>query len=112
MKHAAELAGLGRIGRNTLLVNRRFGNMIWLSAVLLGVELEGDPIDEKEICPTGCRACIRICPVGALDSGLSMNQKACWEHAFGSPSQGGEWRIKCFACRSVCSHALGHCVSD
>src|SRR4030043_53854 len=33
LKHAAQLAGLGVIGKNTLLINEKYGNMIWLGAV-------------------------------------------------------------------------------
>lgn len=105
LKHAAELAGLGRIGRNTLLVNDRWGNMLWLSAVLVAAPLAGDAPAAYATCPDGCRACLDACPVGALD-GVSMDQKKCWEYAFGT-HHGGEWRIKCHTCRSVCPHCFG-----
>ena len=105
LKHAAELAGLGRIGRNTLLVNQRFGNMLWLGAVLTDAELEPDPPARYRTCPTSCSICLRTCPVQALDGPL-MDQAACWNHAFGT-HQGGEWRIKCNACRVACPNAMG-----
>ena len=105
LKHAAELAGLGRIGKNTLLINDNYGNMIWLSAVLVSEKLEPDPLAEYEGCLSTCTICLESCPIQALD-GVSMNQKTCWEYAFGS-HKGGEWRIKCFTCRQVCPHCLG-----
>ncbi|MBN1314825.1 MAG: epoxyqueuosine reductase [Anaerolineales bacterium] len=105
LKHAAELAGLGRIGRNTLLINDRYGNMIWLSAVLASVELEPDPMATYEVCPPDCTLCLDQCPVKALD-GVSMDQLKCWEYAFGKHN-GGEWRIKCFICRKICPNVLG-----
>jgi hypothetical protein len=40
------------------------------------------------------------------EGGMLMNQIACWEYAFGKHN-GGERRIKCFACRKVCPHCLG-----
>lgn len=105
LKHAGELAGLGRIGRNTLLVNARHGNMIWLGAVLTDAALAPDPLADYEPCVPGCEACVRACPIQALGD-PAMDQAACWNFAFG-PEGGGEWRIKCHRCRSVCPHHRG-----
>lgn len=105
LKHAAVLAGLGKIGKNTLLTNNEFGNMIWLSAVLVSARLTADPIAEYEGCVHDCSICLDVCPVNALD-GVSMDQKKCWEYAFGKHN-GGEWRIKCFACRKACPNRFG-----
>jgi epoxyqueuosine reductase len=105
LKHAAELAGLGKIGKNTLLINEKYGNMIWLSAVLVSINLEPDSFADYEGCLSSCTICLDSCPIQALD-GVSINQKACWDHAFGTHN-GGEWRIKCFACRKVCPYCLG-----
>jgi epoxyqueuosine reductase QueG len=50
LKHAGALAGSGVPGKNTLLVNERFGNMIWLGAALVSIDLEPDPIVSCEVC--------------------------------------------------------------
>ena len=105
LKHAAALAGLGTIGKNTLLINERYGNMIWLSAILVSLELEPDPLATYEGCIPDCTLCLSSCPVKALD-GVSMDQQSCWNYAFGTEN-GGEWRIKCYTCRQVCPHCLG-----
>lgn len=105
LKHAAVLAGLGEMGKNTLLVNSRFGNMIWLSAVFCAEELEPDPLVTDKLCLNGCDLCLTSCPVNALD-GISINQEACRNNAFGEHN-GGDWRIKCYICRKVCPNCLG-----
>lgn len=105
LKHAAVLAGLGKMGKNTLLVNDRYGNLLWLSSVLTSAALDPDPIASYEPCPSGCRICLEKCPVSALD-GISINQKACHSYAFGAKN-GGEWKIHCFTCRKVCPNCLG-----
>jgi len=105
LKHAAELAGLGRIGKNTLLVNEKYGNMIWLSAVLTSAVIDPDPPAEYETCPKNCRLCIDSCPAKALD-GVSIDQWACLEYAY-SGVDSGEFRVKCFKCRKICPNALG-----
>ncbi len=104
-KHAAVLAGLGRIGRNTLFVNERLGNMVWLASVLTEAELKPDPLADYEACIPGCHRCVDACPVHALDGEL-MEQKACSAHAFGA-RDGGEYRIHCYECRKVCPNRNG-----
>lgn len=42
LKHAAEIAGLGGIGKNYLLTNPKYGNFLWFSAVLTDAELIPD----------------------------------------------------------------------
>ena len=41
-KHAAEAAGLGTIGRHSLLITPEFGSMVWLSVILTEMQLEPD----------------------------------------------------------------------
>jgi epoxyqueuosine reductase len=105
LKHAGVAAGLGKMGKNTLLLNDVYGNMIWLSAVFVAERLEPDPLATFDPCPASCTLCLDSCPVSALD-GLSINQAACKNHAFGGHN-GGEWRIKCYICRKTCPNALG-----
>lgn len=104
LKHAGMLAGLGVIGKNTLLVNDKHGNMIWLSAVLTGAVLDADPLAAYETCPPNCGLCIGSCPVKALDED-PINQVLCWKHAF-SYDTGAE-QINCHLCRSICPNRLG-----
>ena len=105
LKHAAEIAGLGRIGKNTLLINEHFGNMIWLGAVISNAELEYDEPIKGQYCQENCTICIDSCPINALSTPL-MNQEACWNYAFGEEN-GGEWRIKCYKCRILCPYTNG-----
>lgn len=105
LKHAAELAGLGRIGRNTLLINDRLGNALWLSAVVTEAQLESDPIADYVSCIPGCKLCVTACPVHALD-GEQIDQAACSAYAYGE-RDGGEYRIHCFACRKACPNRFG-----
>ena len=105
MRHAGHLAGLGAIGRNTLLVNPDFGNMIQLGAVLVDARLEGDPVRDFDPCPPGCALCIDSCPKGALD-GKTVNQKECRELSCFVNERGFVIK-KCNECRSICPNSLG-----
>lgn len=103
-KHAAQAAGLGVIGKNTLLITPQFGNMIWLSVILTEIELKADKLIEKNFCDD-CNLCVKACPVQALGQ-PEMKQLACSEFAFGGEN-GGDWKIKCHCCRDVCPYCYG-----
>ena len=105
LKHAGYLAGLGVLGKNTLLINKDFGNMIQIGAVLAVSELEGDPIANYEGCLPECRLCLDNCPVGAMD-GTTVNQKLC-RPLSNYRTEKSYILKKCNACRRVCPHALG-----
>ena len=96
-KHAAQAAGLGTIGRHSLLITPELGSMVWLGCVLCGAELEPDPMREP-VCDD-CGKCVEVCPAYALD-GEELAQQACWDYAFGDDP---EKRV----CRDVCPYCLG-----
>lgn len=103
-KHAAQAAGLGTIGRHSLLITPEFGSMIWLGMVLCEQELEPDAVKEN-IC-SNCDLCVKACPVDALN-GPDMDQQACWDSAFGDDTEKQVWRIACHKCRDICPYNLG-----
>jgi epoxyqueuosine reductase len=105
LKHAGVLAGLGVLGKNTLLMNERFGNMIWLGAILASVDLEPDPIAPYEGCISGCTLCVDSCPQHALD-GITIDQKSCRQRSI-SHTQGGGLVLSCNICRRVCPYHKG-----
>jgi epoxyqueuosine reductase len=105
MRHAGHLAGLGALGRNTLLVNRDLGNMIQLGAVLVDIRIEGDPVQDFDPCPPGCSLCIDACPQHALD-GTTVDQKTCREISCFINERGFVIK-RCNICRSKCPNSLG-----
>lgn len=103
-KHAAQAAGLGTIGRHSLLITPEFGSMVWLGTVLCSEELEADELKES-IC-NNCNLCVEACPVNALENPI-MNQQTCWDYAFGDDVEKKSWRIACHKCRDICPYNLG-----
>ncbi|MDD5015758.1 MAG: hypothetical protein PHW73_11815, partial [Atribacterota bacterium] len=81
LKYAAYQAGLGIIGKNTLLITLKYGNMIWLGAILTSAEFESDPIISENPCKDLCTLCISNCPVQALYGNEFMDQQKCWHCA-------------------------------
>lgn len=108
VKHAAVLAGLGYLGKNTLLITPEYGNMVWLACVLSNAELEPDKMLDYK-CPTDCNLCIDNCPVNAIQKdNPEMDQMKCFKHAFHS-NEGEEFYFKCHICRSICPKCFGDC---
>jgi epoxyqueuosine reductase QueG len=105
LKHAGRLAGLGVMGKNTLLTNRAFGNRICLGAVLLDVELPGDAVADDQLCPESCRLCIEACPVQAIGAD-TVNQKLCRGNSQGHTAK-NEPIYVCNQCRAICPNGKG-----
>ena len=103
-KHAAQAAGLGTIGRHSLLITPEFGSMVWLGTVLTEAELAEDPVLEK-IC-NDCNLCVEACPHNALEK-AELNQQVCWDNAFGDNEDTRNWEIYCHKCRDICPFNLG-----
>lgn len=104
MKHAAVLAGLGTLGKSTLLIHRRFGNRLTLGAILTDRELSSDPPAEN-LCPPTCRRCLDACPAGAIST-QGVSQKLCRPHAYGRNTRGFA-TVTCNACRNTCPRRYG-----
>ncbi|MDY6905562.1 MAG: hypothetical protein SWH61_12855 [Thermodesulfobacteriota bacterium] len=68
LKHAAVEAGLGKMGKNTLLIHPEAGNILRLGGLITTMEWPayGTPQDLSRICPGKCDLCRRACPAGAL----------------------------------------------
>ncbi len=74
-KFAASRAGLGFVGKNTLLLSRQFGPWLFLSEIVTNLELEEDAPEPAD-CGT-CKACQVICPTGALDQDYKIDARLC-----------------------------------
>lgn len=104
MKHAAVLAGLGTLGKSTLLLNEKFGNLLTVGAVLTELDLDSDPPAES-ICIEGCNICIKNCPAQALD-GHKADQQKCRQNTYGTNARGFS-TVNCNRCRVVCPMRFG-----
>ncbi len=80
-KHVAEAAGLGTIGRHSLLVTPEFGPRVRLACLVTEAELKPTHRAQEGICD-GCNECIVACPANALGlpeggEAYSINKYAC-----------------------------------
>lgn len=105
LKHAGYLAGLGVFGRNHLLYNYKFGNMIKLGALLINKQIEPDEIQSFTFCKDNCLLCIKNCPSTALAAD-SVNQKKCRNQSEGLSIKGYPITT-CTVCRTICPYCFG-----
>lgn len=100
-KHAAVAAGLGTIGKNSLLITPQYGNKVNLVSVITDLDIEADSPIEAALCPSSCRLCIDACPVKAINGDYTINQAVCRSHCWTKLPKGFPV-LHCWECRRIC----------
>lgn len=72
----AREAGLGWIGKNSLLINRETGSFIFLGAIIINIELKYDTPYQEDNCGS-CTLCIESCPLKAINNNRTIDARKC-----------------------------------
>jgi epoxyqueuosine reductase QueG len=81
-KIIATEAGLGKMGKNRLVLHPRYGGFIGLNSILIDAELDayGQPLTEDPC--INCNLCVTVCPTGALSKNEPFDFFACMTHTY------------------------------
>jgi epoxyqueuosine reductase len=106
----AQRAGIGWIGKNSMLLSRELGSYFLIGEILLDIEFEPDRPHVEEYCGT-CTRCIEACPTQAIVAPRVLDSNRCIsyhtiENRDEIPDElqvkFGEWIFGCDICQQVC----------
>lgn len=105
----AKKAGLGWIGKNSLLITKK-GSFFFIAELILDIELEYETKDYKNFCGT-CTKCIDSCPTNAIVEPFVIDSKKCISYQTienkneideNLKGKFEDWIYGCDICQDVC----------
>jgi len=72
----AKKSGLGWIGKNSMLISRKFGSYVFIGELILDLELDYNSEIETDHCGT-CTRCIDACPTHAIITPRTIDARKC-----------------------------------
>lgn len=109
-RELAQRAGLGWIGKNSMLIHPQAGSTFFLAEILLGIELEPDEKFSTDHCGT-CTRCITACPTNCILPNRTIDSNRCVSYLTielkdeipeNIRNQMGNWIFGCDICQQVC----------
>jgi epoxyqueuosine reductase len=115
-KSLAQKAGLGRIGRHTLLIHRKMGTRFTIGVLLLKTPFSSWRPPLEDFMPCGsCTLCLDSCPTQAFSGPFRLDARKCLSYlTIESPKsenpgkipvdEAQNWIFGCDICQEVCPY--------
>lgn len=109
-RYWAARAGLGWIGKNTLLVTKEWGSYVFIGSLVIDAEVEKTAQPVKDYCGR-CNQCIKACPTGALLGPRLIDARKCISYLTIEKKEElsekeeaslGAWAFGCDECLNAC----------
>jgi epoxyqueuosine reductase len=109
-KELAQRAGLGWIGKNSLLISPQVGSLFNLGELFLDIDLPHSQTKNIDLCGD-CQACIDACPMQCIKVDRTINAERCISYLTiehkgiidqSLRSKMGSWVFGCDICQMVC----------
>jgi len=106
----AKKAGLGWIGKNSLLITPRKGSFYFLAQLIIDLPLEYDAPFKTDHCGT-CNKCVKACPTEAILPNNTINGSKCISYftielkdniPTDMKGRFDDWQFGCDICQDVC----------
>ncbi len=110
-----EVASLGFVGKNTMLIVPKRGSFTFLAEILIDTDIVNDVLEPSQIKSScgSCARCLEACPTEAFTSPFKLDARKCisyltiekktefndWE-----AEAVGEWLFGCDICQEVCPY--------
>lgn len=115
----AAAAGVGWIGKNTMVLHQDLGSYLFLGEIVTTLELTPDT-PARDRCGS-CTRCLEACPTDAFPAPYQMDASRCISYLTielreGIPPQFqapmGDWIFGCDICQEVCPYNRGAPISE
>jgi epoxyqueuosine reductase len=107
----AQRSGLGWVGKNGNLINKRSGSFFFIATLIVDVKLDYDDPVAKDYCGS-CRKCIDACPTDAIQENRVIDGSKCISYftielkdmLIPGEMKGkfNNWMFGCDICQEVC----------